>query len=468
MTTAIAKASATIAAMRAQSAIGRALMGGTASMRAAGNVYLPKMPKETEDAYRERLGMSWLFNGFRKTVRDMTGKIFAKPVELTEGASDRIAEWLENVDMQGRDLSTFARDLTEDALSGPGVSYIMVDAPPRSGVVTQAQANSEGLRPYFVHLCVDDILGWVTDTVASITVLRQLRIMESIQVPDPKDEFGEIAVHQIRVLDLTDAGVSVRIFRKADGSKEEWVQADEPFLTGLSEITVVPFYANRTGFFAGAPLLDDLAYVNVAHWQSQSDQRMILHYARVPVMFAAGFTPEDTITFSASTAIVSGNDAATLQWIEHSGQAIGAGRQDLKDLEFQMEALGLQLLQSRPGGQSATGEALDAGKETSQLSAIADSLKNTLEKAIGFMAMYAGEDAAPVVEVNKEFGVNMIGAQEVTALLGAVNTGSLSRETFIGELARRGMIKPDVRADDEMERIETEGGLPPGDMNVGQ
>lgn len=468
MTMAIAKVSATVSAMRAKSAIGRALMGGTAAMRDAGTAYLPQMPKETTEAYRERLGLSWLFNGFRKTVRDMTGKIFAKPVELTEGASERIASWLENVDMQGRDLSTFAHDICEDALAGPGVSYIMVDAPPRSGVVTQAQANSEGLRPYFVHLSVDDVLGWTTDTVANVTVLRQFRIAEKVAVPDPKDEFGEIMVDQIRVLDLTDAGVSVRLFRKIKKDGAEWAQVDEPFMTGLAEITVVPFYANRTGFFTGEPLLDDLAFVNVAHWQSQSDQRMILHYARVPILFGAGFTSEDKITFSASMAVMTGNEAANLQWVEHSGQAIAAGRQDLKDLEFQMEALGLQLLEARPSAQSATGEALDAGKETSQLSAIADSLKNTMEKAISYMAMYAGEDAAPVVDVNKEFGVNMIGAQEVTALLGAVNTGNLSRETFIGELARRGMIKPDVNADDEMERIEGEGGLPPGDMNDGE
>jgi hypothetical protein len=216
----------------------------------------------------------------------------------------------------------------------------------------------------------------------------------------------------------------------------------------------VPFCANPDDFFSGKPLLDDLADANIAHWQSQSDQRQILHYARVPILFAAGRSQEDgPIEVSASTAVISSDPTAKLQWVEHSGQAIGVGRQDLKDLEFQMEAHGLQLLVARPGGQSATGEALDAAKETSLLAMTADELKTSLEVALGWMAEYGGVDPTVEIAVNKEFGVNMMAAQDVTALLSAVNTGNLSRETFISELARRGVISPEVQVDEEVDRI---------------
>ena len=40
-------------------------------------------------------------------------------------------------------------------------------------------------------------------------------------------------------------------------------------------------------------------------------------------------------------------------------------------------------------------------------------------------------------------------AQEVTVMLTAVNTGNMSRETFLGEMSRRGMVRADLDIDKE-------------------
>lgn len=441
----------TVAAMVTAGAKGRALMGGTTAMRAAGTAYLPKFEAEAHADYSTRLGQSWLFNGYRKTVRDMAGRVFAKSVELQ--APPELEAWCDNVDLQGRDLSTFSNAVFKDALSGSGVSYIMVDAPPRQGVVTRTQAQSQGLRPYMIHLRVEDIIGWRTTTVGNATVLGQIRIMETVCEPDPKDEFRDIEVAQIRVMDRLTGGVMVRVYRKPQNG--DWIVIDE-FMTGQREITIAPVYSNRTGFFTGEPLLDDLADVNIAHWQSQSDQRNILSRARLPLLFAAGFATEDKIIIAPTAATITSNSDAKLGWVEHSGRAIEAGRTDLKDLEFQMEAHGMQLLVAKT--QSATGEALDAAKETSILAMTADALQDALEQALTWMADYGGLSGDITAKVNKEFGSGIMTAPEMTVLLSAVNTGNLSRVTFIGELAKRGIIAPDTDAQDEVDRIDAEGG----------
>lgn len=445
----------------------RALMGGTTGMRAAGETYLPKFPAESKESYAERLKLSWLFNGMKKTVRDMAGRVFERPVELGEGAPSQIIEWCENIDLAGRDLSTFARAVFEDGIDA-GISYILVDAPARSGTVTVAQAQAANLRPYLVHLQAEEVLGWKSEPVANAQTLTQLRIMETVAVADEKDEFAQGYVDQVRVLDRTASGVQTRLFRKvkAQNGADTWALYDEPTFSGLSEITVIPFYANRTGFFQGAPLLDDLADANIAHWQSQSDQRNILHYARVPLLFAAGRSQDDgPMVVSVGSVTTASDPAARLEWVEHSGQAIGAGRQDLKDLEFQMEAHGLQLLVAR--SQSATGATLDAAKETSILAMTADQLQDTIEQALAWMAEYASLGAVSIeAKVNKEFGAGMMTAQEMQLLLNAVNTGNMSRETFLSEMARRGMVSPDLNPADEADRIADEGGgmdTQPGD-----
>lgn len=449
MSDTVAKRSPTVEAMVQAAAKSRVLMSGTDGLRKAGETYLPRFKAEDQLDYNARLKASWLFAGFRKTVKDMVGRVFDQPVEIAEGPT-QLTEWAANIDMQGRDLSTFACEVFKDGFI-PGISFIMVDAPRREGTTTRAQAAQAGLRPYLVHLRLEDVLGWKTASYGNVTALSQFRIMEQVEVPDPDDEFASEMVSQVRVLDRLDTGVQVRLFRKND--KDQWTIFDE-YSTEASEITVVPFYAQRTGFFTGEPVLEDLADVNIAHWQSQSDQRNILHFARVPILFAKGIDEETEIKIG-SAAVTSRNPDAALSWVEHGGHAIAAGRQDLKDLEFQMETMGLQLLVART--ETATGAALDAAKETSQLAMMADALQDALEQALLWMLEYGGLGEQTVtVSVNKDYGITMLTPQEMTALLTAVNTGNLSKRSFLEEMKRRGAIREDLDTDEELEAIEQE------------
>lgn len=453
MSQSVAQRTPAAEALVKSAALGRVLMAGTKGMRGAGQKYLPKFPAESQEAYDARLASSFLFNGFKKTVRDMTGRVFTKSVEI-EG--DTLKEEVQNIDMQGRDLSAFARDVFESGLSGCGLSFIMVDAPPREGDVTKAQAKASNLRPYLVHVKPEEVLGWKTSTEGSRTFLSQWRMMETMELDDPEDEFSTVAVKQVRVLTLVDGRVNVRLYREADKGTQ-WELYDQ-FDTQATEITVAPFYANRTGFFAAEPPLEDLADKNVEHWQSASDQRNILHAARVPILFAAGVADEENIVVSASTAVKARDDKAKLGWVEHSGAAIGAGRDDLKDLEFQMQVLGLQLLVA--GTETATGASLDAAKETAPLAMMADNLKDALEQALRWFTMYQGSEIEVTVQVNKDFGVSVLTAQELTVMLTAVNTGNMPRRVFVEEMKRRGFIAEDTDTDEYLGDLDDE--TPPG------
>ena len=121
--------------------------------------------------------------------------------------------------------------------------------------------------------------------------------------------------------------------------------------TSLSKITLVPVYLNRTGFMQGEPPLEDLADLNLAHWRRSSDLENILHVAGVPILFGVGFSIEngDKLVIGASTMARASDPNAKLSYVEHSGKGIGAMREGLKDLEFQMQVQGLELLIPRPG-----------------------------------------------------------------------------------------------------------------------
>lgn len=444
----VATPSAAQAAIADAAALPRALMGGTKAMRAAGEKYLPKEPAETVEAYANRLKRTTLFNGFGKTVSDMTGKVFAKPIVLKDNVPEQIRTMAENVDLTGRHINVFARDVFYDALQ-PGVSYILVDMPPAEGKTrTVAQERAEGRRPYLVHIPVERLIGWKSDTVNGAETLTQVRILECVYEPD--GPFHEKEIEQVRVLE-PGTWATWRRGKEAD----EWV----PYANGmnsLKKIAIVPVYTNRTGFMTGSPPLNDLADTNVAHWQSQSDQRNILHVARVPILFGAGIAEDSQFVIGANAMIRTSNPDAKLEFVEHTGNAIDSGDKDLKNLEFQMQTLGLQLLVPTPGGKTATGEARDDSKENSPLAMMARSLGDAIEEAFGLMGEYIGlgPDQGGEVDVNKDFGILAGALTDIPNILSAKAAGVIDQETALAELKRRGFLSDSVDAAVVMSKTE--------------
>ena len=159
-----------------------------------------------------------------------------------------------NIDLEARDLSQFSKDVFSDAQRS-GISFIMVDAPPRAENITKAQAIKGNFRPYFVHLKLEDILGWKWEIINNAPKLTQIRIMERVST-ESEDEFAPDKSIQIRVLTLPVeesriiGTVNVRIY--CQNQKEDWYISEE-YGTGMAEIMVKPVDIGRKSFFNAEP-----------------------------------------------------------------------------------------------------------------------------------------------------------------------------------------------------------------------
>jgi hypothetical protein len=420
----------------------RTLYAGTKAMREAGVTFLPKEAAESDIAYKARLARTTLFNAFAKAVQDMAGRVFAKEIQYGESVPQQVKTWGENIDLTGRHLNVFASDVFKDAMQ-VGLTHILADSPIENAGTTRANQG----RPYLVHLRAEDVIGWTHLIDVDGLRLTSLRFHETVEA---FEGIHVTRIPQIRVLMPS----TWQAWRKNE--KGEWILFQEG-TRGLEEIPLATIYLARTGFMTGKPPLQDLADLNVTHWQSSSDQRNILHVARVPILFGAGF-PEDAPIVIGSSSMTRASDAnSKLSYVEHSGAAIGSGRDDLKDLEFQMQAMGLQLLVSQPG-QSATGEVRDDVKENSRLAMWADALKDGLEQALAYMAQIGGigDDAGELI-VNKDFGIAARGTVDVQSILAAVRDGIISKETAIREFVRRGILSDDIDPATELEAAAEDG-----------
>jgi hypothetical protein len=419
------------------------LMAGTDAMRKAGVRLLPKAPAESQDAYDYRLKVSVLYNGMRRTVETLAGKPLAEPLKFGDNVPQQIQDWCDDVDLQGRDLHAFAHAVFVQAIAD-GISHMLVEYPTTTPGATLAEKRTTGARPYFLHLKHDQILGWKSERIAGVETLIELRFLET--VTEPAGRWLVQQVEQIRVL-MRDAWETYR--KDKDGN---WALHDQGAVT-LGAIPLSTVYCDRYGYMQARPPLLDLAHLNVEHWQSSSDQSNILHIARVPILFASGFTP-DKLVIGSGSAVTNDDPTATLSYVEHSGKAIEAGRMSIKDIEERMSLMGAQLLVKKPGTRTATEKAIDTAEANSALSLMARNLEDSLEYALQFMADW--EQLGPAGEVELTGEIGGIDDMEIEGLMKARELGLLSAETVFHEMQRRGLIADEITWEDEAKRLAAE------------
>lgn len=426
--------------------IAAALLGGTRAMRAAGEQFLPRWPNEDGEAYRARLSTATLFPAFARTLGVMAGKPFAKQLTYGEDVPANIREWCDDIDLEGRNLHTFASELMEESL-GYGIAGVLVEYPRVEGVRTVAEERAIGARPYFVKITHDQILGWRSAKRNGVTVLTQLRLAETAEIED--GEYGTETVNRVRVL--------------TPGAWELWEETNEggyqlidEGVTTLSEIPFVPFYGRRAGFMMGVSPLLDLAYLNVKHWQSQSDQDTILHVARVPILAMIGAEDGASLTVGASTAVKLPL-GADLKFVEHSGAAIQAGQESLEKLQDQMIQTGAELLMPKPGQRSATEANNDAEANKSELQRIVEAFEDSLDQCLWFMAQWVGQDDGGRVSLFKDFGAGSLSDAAGQLILAFQQSGLITKRTAIIQAQRIGVLAADIDPDDEIEAVDAEG-----------
>ena len=177
------------------------LMAGTRAMRFSGEQWLPIEPKETRDAYDNRLERSFLYGGYSDTVDKLTAKPFSKPVSLKNPPTqEMLAEVEEDVDQTGTNLTQFTRALFKIGLRR-GLCHILIDFPSTVGELSLAEERQLEIRPRFIAIDPWDLIGWKTGVALNgVPQLTQIRIREERIVNDGK--FADTKEHWIRVYNV--------------------------------------------------------------------------------------------------------------------------------------------------------------------------------------------------------------------------------------------------------------------------
>lgn len=418
------------------------LMGGTDAMRDAGELYLPKYSLEEDELYKMRLSTSTLFNAYKKAVETNVGKVTSRPIRV-EGGSTMLQEFTKNVDATGRGLNEFAKDLLRKSINH-GVSYILVDYPKSMEGLTMADVNR--IKPYFIDIEAQQVMSIRSRSNGSSEELVYFKF-STVTVPEFRDWDSEEDEQVTQIREFMKNDDNVVSYRVKEKKNLGWVTTDEGVMQGLTFIPIIPMYANRTSYMLGEPLLNDLAELNIRHWQSSSDQQWVLHFARSPILFGTGIDDRDengnkqAINVGPNSVLLSDRSDASLSYVEHSGSAINAGRDDLKDIEDQMAVMGLDIAVDRTGNMTATGRAIDAASADSILKSVAGQLQDTLTAALLLVEIYYGSTTPFTVDVNQEF-IPVFDQKEMGDIWEMYREGLITASDVLKEAKRRNLLSP--------------------------
>lgn len=428
------------------------LMGGTTDMRKARTKFTPQHPAEEDESYTVRLNSTFLYNGFVKTVHAMTGKIFSKDVIINHDVPEQIVELLDNIDNQGRNITSFLYDISKNALID-GISFALIDMAKinKDEFVTLLDIKENNINPYCILIDAESLIGFKHDN----GFLTEIRIKQCLIDVDPNDEYKEIEVNQILKItpghfELWREDKSKSKSTTTTTSSTQWFLYDSGE-TGLSYIPIVPFYANRTAFMEGEPPLMPLAELNLAHWISTSEQNKALTYARFAMLSIAGITKEEvnSIKVGPDQVLTSEDPSTKFAYIETSGAALAAGVNDISAIEKRMEHAGMTIRVQSVRGTTATEASIGSTDADSALIAFAVSIQDSANIMIDMIADRLGLSNGGTIEINKLF-VARQPTGTMSEVQGAFSAGLITQETYLSEGKRRDFYADDLDINNEV------------------
>lgn len=445
--------------METRFALCEALMGGTVVMRAHRETYLPQFGKEHPDRYNTRVDNSVLYEAYKNAIDSLAQRPFGDNVALTEGASSFYTDIADDVDLSGTSLTVFARDCMRDLLVY-GKCHILVDFPNTRELEEQLQRRLRlsdektfKVRPYFVRISPSDVIGWRGSRFAGVEELERVRFRESTVEQHPNDEWAEVDVNRVVVWEKGGI-VTYRETATADGRNSEWVPS-EVAENSLGKVPIVTIYANRQSLFKAYPPMRGLADLNQKHWRNSSDQDTIETVNRVPLLALIGFSESDvgSVAIGPYKVISAKSPNSEVKIVETTGKAVEVGRKSLDKNEAQMQALTMMPLIPRTGNPTATGLAIDAAREISDLEAYVMLLEKGLGEAFGYARDWQDEKSdVPAVNISQDFGP-LPTADDLKSLQWDYSHNLITAATYLAERKRLGGYTDEFNVDDELDDI---------------
>jgi len=456
----------------------RDCVDGETSIKNAGELYLPRLPDQSNEDYDAYKSRPKFFDGTSRTAEGLHGHIFSKaPVQNGE-TSEAFKELLKNVDGSGTTIDKFADNVTWDAMQ-TNWGGILVD---HTNVEEGASKATSKARAYMKWYKAEDVIRWVYSVVNGISKLTLVVLREDQEEENPDDEFDVIVKEAYRVLSFDKDGCYIqRLFIKDE-------KADNGFLEGLpiyakiggENLSEIPFFP-CPGEIPEKSMLLGMAFENIGHYQKSASLENGLHFTGCPTPCAVNMSqPKDKdgnpINIKLGSAIFQffyggAGQNVDVKYLEFTGQGLEQLRNALNDSLDRMAKLGIQAIGAeKKAAETAEVASIHRSAENGLLGAFARNMSDKITQAVRFMAKWNGisEDEADdwSYNLNDTFDHKDISNQILQIMHTARMSGELPRSAWFVFLKKNGMLPEEIKTlDDFLLELENDASLhgPHGD-----
>lgn len=428
-----------------------AIESGVEALRTA--EFIPRFPAESDEGYRYRVKSSVLTNIFSDICESLAAKPFTREVGLATEASEVITRLIEDIDRSSNHLHVLAQQVF---LAGVqfGVDWLFVDYTQVPEGSTLVDEQMLGARPYVVRVTCFEMLEVRSEIIGGEEAITYVRMNET-------DEESE----KVRILYLEDGGVHYELWERKDKTTV-WNQIGGGALMvrgePLRRIPVAVFYTGRRvpGTWRFTMPMKRVADLQIEHYLQESNLKLAKEQTAFPMLVGAGVSPPigsdgkpgklevgpGAVLFAPMNDMGGHGSWSIIEPATSSLQFLAAERDKT---EQAMRELGRQPLTAGTAGLTQVAAAYASQRASSAVQAWAFILKDALENALRFCAVWLGIEFEPTVYINTDFAITIGDEKAPDILVGLEQDGIISRSTLIAELKRRGILSEEVDEEEE-------------------
>lgn len=431
----------------------RDVLAGQEMVHQRGPRYLPRLSGQTDEEYRAYRERTPFYGASRRTLNGLVGMVFRKaPQEVYPARmAGVVADMTLSLDNTESLASICQRSLFE--VAGVGRVAWLVEYPQTDGVqLTEAEVQARNLRPYCTMYPTESILDWRCERVNNTAQLTMVKLAETVTRWGAN--YAREEIPQERWLLLIDGVYVQRIYREGNPEGDDII----PLMNGnpLPYIPLVGITPAGLGLDCPEPPLLDLYDLNLSHYRTTADLEHGAHFTGLPtpVVFGATLGEGDKLAIGSTSAWVFPDADGSAQYLEFSGQGLGALEKLLDRKEQQMAALGARMLAPEKSGvEAAATLAMRSNGESSVLAAMANRVSEGMTRVLTIMRDWSSASGDVAVQLNTDYSVAGMTAQELLALVQSWQTGAISHQTLFYNLQQGEMVQEGVTFEDEQARI---------------
>jgi hypothetical protein len=421
---------------------------------------------ERYDAYLTRA----VFYGVTgRTLVGLNGQIFARDSNIDLPTELDVLET--DLNGEGVSLEQSSKKACIQTLA-LGRGGLHVDYPETVEGATVKELEDGEIRPTIHLYKPQNITNWRTTTRGARVLLSLVVLREEYENSD--DEFETKTETRYRVLKLEDNVYTVEIWEGGQGAYKKSKTMTPRDAKGQT-FDEIPFFfmgSENNDSEIDEPPLFDMSDLNIAHYRNSADYEESVYMIGQPMYW---FSMTDSWYKDVLKSKISVGARAALALPTDGGAGIlqaepnSLAKEAMDQKESQMIALGAKLVEKRTVTRTATETKLEEVSETSVLASIAENVAAAYQKALQAAARFVGTDGEIVFELNTDFDIAALSAQEQQQLIANWQAGAMSFNEVRAAFKTAGIaFEEDEKAKEEHEDALKRGDGLTGVLNDGE